>query len=532
MASENVQIMGIEITAWQDTRRAKKGGVYPLKLRVYYNGRTKLYPTVYNLTKEDFNKLGAKRIKDELGKLRMILREIERTAVQSAQSICPFNFEKFYLQYIYGNPHFQVRKKAINRVTPGSAAQELPKEWLKQFPILKEKHPGPDYLSVIYADTVKSMLLQGRIGNASPFQSSYNSLKLFRGNIRFSEVTSNFLKEYESWMINDKGNSKTTVGIYCRALRAVINEAIERKLMPQDAYPFGRKRYGIPTGRNIKKALPEEAIAKLYYTDVEKKSQEMAKDFWFFIFNGNGMNIKDLINLKYKNIKDSFLAFERAKTELTTRGRDPIIITCDITEDMSRIIEKWGNKDKDPDNYIFPILSPGLSPIDQFRIKQNFTRFINKNMAKVSAMAEIGRVAKTMEARHSFSTILKNAGISPYYIKEKLGHTLLKTTENYLGSFEDKQQKVASKIVNRFKTKYCANYEKSGLNGTGLPEDLEAKLEKEISDLDPEQIDHLLEYINSILEEKKHAGDLQVRNSSILAKNTSITFEDLDSRHR
>lgn len=513
--------MSVEVAVWQDTRRAKIGGLYPLKLRVYYEGKTIPYPTVYNLTKEDFGKLGAKRISDALGKLRKTLQEIERSASEVAESINPFDFEKFYVRFIYGNRHFQVRKKAVNKVTPpSSATQELPEEWLKRFPVLKEKHPGPDFLSVIYADIVKSMLFQGRIGNASPFQSSYNSFKVFRGNIHFSEVTSNYLKEYETWMINDKGNSKTTVGIYCRALRAVIKEAIERKLMSNDAYPFGRKRYGIPTGRNIKKALPQEAVAKLYYTDIEKRNQEMARDFWFFSFNGNGMNVKDIINLKYRNIKGSFLTFERAKTELTTRGREPIIIVCDITEDMWRIIGKWGNKDKDPDNYIFPILSHGLSPIEQFRIKQNFTRFINKNMAKVSVKAKIEKPAKTMEARHSFSTILKNAGVSPYYIKEKLGHALLKTTENYLGGFEDEQQKEASGIINRFKDKYKNVDKLNGIKGSRRDAVIATKLEKEINDLSQEQITHLLAYVDIILKEKKTNQDSLLENSQTTAKGT------------
>ena len=58
-------------------------------------------------------------------------------------------------------------------------------------------------------------------------------------------------------------------------------------------------------------------------------------------------------------------------------------------------------------------------------------------MAKVSDKEMIGKKVKTMESRHSASTIMKNAGVSPHYIKEVLGHASLKTTENYLAGFED-----------------------------------------------------------------------------------------------
>jgi integrase/recombinase XerD len=118
---------------------------------------------------------------------------------------------------------------------------------------------------------------------------------------------------------------------------------------------------------------------------------------------------------------------------------------------MLNIIKRWGNVDKNPENYIFPILTPGLSPIRQFEMKQNFTKFINKSMAKVSDKAEIGKKVKTMETCHSSSTIMKNAGISPHFIKESLGHTSLKTTENYLAGFENELWKEFSKVLDSFK---------------------------------------------------------------------------------
>lgn len=49
----------------------------------------------------------------------------------------------------------------------------------------------------------------------------------------------------------------------------------------------------------------------------------------------------------------------------------------------------------------------------------------------------ITRKLSTMAARHSFSTQLKRTGISVEAIRELLGHKNLKTTMNYLDSFED-----------------------------------------------------------------------------------------------
>ncbi len=52
--------------------------------------------------------------------------------------------------------------------------------------------------------------------------------------------------------------------------------------------------------------------------------------------------------------------------------------------------------------------------------------------------AELGFEAKvtTYVARHSFATVLKRSGASVEFIRESLGHKDLKTTQNYLDSFE------------------------------------------------------------------------------------------------
>ncbi|MCW3089491.1 MAG: site-specific integrase [Ferruginibacter sp.] len=444
--------METQVSVVLDTRREKKAGLYPLKLRVYYQGKTILYPLIFDLTKVDFEKMDAKRVSDTLSKIRENIVAVELQAKVAANKIVPFDFEQFSKIFILENEYFRKRSTPL-KTEPNrqDIADDIPAEWKKKFGIFKEISPGPDFISIIFYPIIKSLLYQARIGTAGNYQTSYNSIKAFRGNVKLSEITPRFLKEYEGWMTNEKGNSKTTISMYTRCVRAVLNEAIENKLMKREDYPFGKRRYTIPMGRNIKKALNKESISKLYYSKIEMENEQKAKDFWFFSFYGNGMNVKDIICLKYKNIKEEFLVFERAKTELTNRGGEPIIISCFLNKDMQDIIDRWGNKDRDPENYIFPILSIGLSPIRQFEIKQNFTRFINKNMAKVSDKAMIDKKVRTMECRHSASTLMKNAGVSPHYIKEALGHASLKTTENYLAGFENNQKKEFSKVLDDFK---------------------------------------------------------------------------------
>ena len=176
-------------------------------------------------------------------------------------------------------------------------------------------------------------------------------------------------------MINVNHRTKTTVGIKLRALRAVFNEAIENGIIKREkCYPFGLRRYQIPASRNIKKALELGDVQKMYEDEPEFQQDKKAKDYWFFCYFGNGMNPKDLAYLKYKNIDGEYLTFIRAKTERATRT-DPKLITAYINEDMQKIIERWGNKDKSPANYIFPILDLNADPMQQYNRVKSFAKF-------------------------------------------------------------------------------------------------------------------------------------------------------------
>ena len=54
-------------------------------------------------------------------------------------------------------------------------------------------------------------------------------------------------------------------------------------------------------------------------------------------------------------------------------------------------------------------------------------------------------------ARHTFSTVLKRSGVITEYIQEALGHSDIKTTENYLDSFEKEVKKKFAQRLTSFK---------------------------------------------------------------------------------
>jgi integrase len=441
--------MSISTSIILDTRRIKKSGKFPVKLRVIFKRVTKDYQTVFDLSQVDYKKFSAPRLSEEMQEIRKRVHEIKASADATIKLLEPFDFYEFEKEFVSGNKLFRLKKVKAPLSSPVTAVDFDYTPYLKRFTIFGEDHSRSGSISITFLSYIKKLLQQGRIGSAINYQRTYRSLKEFKGNSLFTEITVSFLYQYESWMLN-RNASKTTVGIVLRPLRSIFNEAIEDGVIRREkCYPFGRRKYQIPASRNLKKALTIDELKKIFYYTPSCERQVRGKAYWLFCYLANGMNVKDMIYLKFKNIKDEYLIFERAKTERSSReDQKPIMVY--LTEDLWEIINTVGNKNQSPNNYIFPIVQPGLNPLEQFDMVNSLRKLINSVMAQISNDLGIDKKVTTIVTRHSFSTQLKRSGVSTEYIQEALGHTNKKTTENYLDSFESKIKKEYAQKLTSF----------------------------------------------------------------------------------
>ena len=437
--------MPVTTKIYFDTRNEirKKTNDYPYKLQVYCPDpkATRFYQTVYGATEEENQKLSASRLSDKLQSLKTTLQGIEDKAADAAHKLDPFCFDDFVRDYIKDNPHFdQARIKVKPQVTDEKDFDFT--DYHKDFPILLETF-DPATVGYVYQLVIKKKIVWGKIPTASLYQSSFVSLRAFGGNVRFQKITDTYLKFYTEWMKkggagNKEQNSKSTIGMYLRNLRHVFNVAAsELKIINKEkCYPFGVGKYRIPSSRNVKKAFDPEIITALYTyaCNPQKPWIKKAKSFWFFIYFGNGMNPVDVCNLKYKNISDGMIIFDRAKTE-DTLAEDPPKITIVINADIQTTIDEYGNKDKSPENYIFPFFEPGMSPLQQYKARQNFIGFINQWMSCILKDLGLDKVkAGAYEARHSAATAQILEGATLLEVQEMLGQIDPRTTKRYIDS--------------------------------------------------------------------------------------------------
>lgn len=279
---------------------------------------------------------------------------------------------------------------------------------------------------------IEELKYQKRIGSAVSYETALKSIEGFKSGLKYADITATFLKRYEAAML-EAGKTKATVGIYLRSLRAIMNRAdIDRKL-----YPFGtgKNKYSIPIGRNIKKALTLDEISKIYNYEAEAgTTKAMAKDYWVFIYLCNGLNVKDLCLLKWKNIEGDILRYERAKTSRSKKDAEMIVVS--LKTEAKAIISRWGLPSLNSDTYVFPHLNKSMTAEREREIYQQLTKTINKYMKLIAAELKINKEVTTYFARHSFATVLRNSGASMEFISSALGHSDMKTTKNYLAGFE------------------------------------------------------------------------------------------------
>lgn len=399
------------ITVYFDTRREKENHVYPVKLRIYFNKETRYYPTGIDLTKQDYQRafLSEKPRKEYRDVITKLAAQ-QTKAHHVLNEIKGFTFEKF-------------EKKFLTPLGSGSS------------------------IMFQYDQVIKVFKAEDRIKTAGNYEQSKKSIKTFLESkglkpekIHFEHFTIQLLKEYERWMLAE-GKKNTTIGIYLRPLRALFNIAIADGEITSEVYPFGKRKYQIPAGRNIKKALSKEGLKKMFdYQIPEILPMYKARSFWFFSYVCNGINIRDIAELKYKNIGNDSISFIRNKTKNTTKS-DLKPIIAPLTAYAREVIEKYGNPKVNGETYVFPVLKQGINETEKIRLVQLFTRFINQHIKKLAEAVGVDTDISTYWARHTFTTISIHNGATLEFIQDSLGHNNIATTMNYWKGFDDNVKK-------------------------------------------------------------------------------------------
>ncbi|HYF69307.1 MAG TPA: site-specific integrase [Ohtaekwangia sp.] len=423
--------------------KRKSDNRHPVKIRITAHRKANYFAVKYNnknlfLSDAEFelvtNEKDFPKVRGANKEIRETIKKIDTMATEAIKKAtannAPFSWEAFESEFI-----FQESKKTFYEIFE------------------------------TYLNDLKS---KDRIGTFSSYQCALVALKKFAPSLRPEQINVQFLKDFEAYLfrakediiktkngtrtIKRKGCSPTTVGIYMRSIRAVLNFAIAKNPDLNRFYPFPRTpsekgRYNIPEGSGHKgEAMKDADFKKFVSISLEPHSPEWrAKLYFLFSYFAVGLNFTDIAHLKYKSqgsdklgvdIENEVLSFVRQKTKRTNRNQK--VIEISLNKNALEIINLLNT---DTENirrmgvYVFPILQPGMSPTDQKKAVARWIKSVNASLRKICLQNDLP-VITTYWSRHSAASHLLFNDVRIEIISQLLGHRDVKTTAVYTARFD------------------------------------------------------------------------------------------------
>lgn len=301
-------------------------------------------------------------------------------------------------------------------------------------PSEKSKRTVGDYF-LTYIENLKT---ENRLRYAGMYEISYSSFIKFAKHldIPFSDIDVGWLKRYEAWG-KAQNLSVSTISTRLRHLRAVFNLALLEHAIKSDCYPFHNYKVSKLNKVTAKRALSKDDIRRIIEYEGKSQMECLAIDIFTFSYLCAGINFIDMAKLKYSNIQENQLVYNREKTK-------KLIITP-LQERAKQIIEKY-NDGKSA--FVFPILSNfHKSEVQIANRLHKILAKLNKHLKEIGYKLNLPITLTTYVARHSFATVLKRAGVSTSIISESLGHSSEKITQVYLDSFDKEQMNTAMQAL-------------------------------------------------------------------------------------
>lgn len=302
---------------------------------------------------------------------------------------------------------------------------------------------GGESLLVLWEEVASSK----KLGTAESYRVAAKCFEKLIGDVSFRDVNEETINLWEKEM--EKLYSRTTIGIYMRACRVVVNEAVRRKLIDVRYYPFGKGKVEIKKGGTRKEEYLAITDMIRLYNFSEQNVPEYWKNGYKFVvlrsvatflaaYLGNGMNLADLARLEYNDYYfstgKSCFRFLRTKTKDKSDNQSEVIVP--IIPELQAIVEKYGSEEK-LGGRVFDYILEDI--VDEELIRKRIAQEnsnIKDRLEVVCKLLEMPQRPSMTWARHSFATNLTHAGVPERYISQAMGHSTSKNvTALYISEF-------------------------------------------------------------------------------------------------
>ncbi len=213
-------------------------------------------------------------------------------------------------------------------------------------------------------------------------------------NKSFSSLTHLDIIQLET-KLYQRGMSVNGIGVYMRTFRAVCNKAIYQDIVGIEHYPF--RKYKIRKEKTVPRVLDIDEVKRYFHLNLDQNNSLYLS--WLIgklIFMLRGINLKDLLLLSSKNIKNKHLIYHRKKTRkvYSVKLNDEV---------LAHLNELWSINLKS----------------DKYEQRR---KLINTHLKKLGKMIKSSVNVTTYVFRYSYANTCRELGYSKELIAEALGH--------------------------------------------------------------------------------------------------------------
>jgi integrase len=294
----------------------------------------------------------------------------------------------------------------------------------------------------------------GHTGNANCYAASLRLLEHYDSKFSkklFSEIDIKFVNGFDVFL-QKRGCKGNTRKYYFKALRSILNRAIQEKEATEKTYPFGKGGFQIARldEETEKRYLPVEYLNKIKNIPSENPQREYARKLFLLSYYCYGISFIDMAYLTKNNIVKfnggEYIVYKRHKIQ-HQRSVKPIKIK--ITDEIQYLLDSLKECSPTMDSFIVPIVSiSGYTGEKLYNhIRFRYKKY-NTYLAELAKELEITDIKlTTYVSRHTMAMMLQRNDVSREQISQMLGHSDMKTTNTYLDSFDTTVIDEAAKVL-------------------------------------------------------------------------------------
>jgi integrase len=268
---------------------------------------------------------------------------------------------------------------------------------------------------------------KGQIGTYNKFHAVLTKMQKYvdGSNFTLTDLTLNFLKQYETYCRKEYKNSTNTITSNFKCIRRILNEAILQDKLPYEKNPF--LKYKMTSEKTEIVFLTEEELTILEnYSLKPGTMKDHHRNLYLFACNAGGIRISDLLQLKWENYDGQHILLNTQKTGS--------VVSILLPSKAKAMLEKYKKPDSKNDDFIFPFLYKSDNFKDPRILHKRIsscTAYMNTNLDEIAKAAEIKKHIHFHTSRHTWATRALRKGMRIEYVSKLMGHSSIRTTQVY-----------------------------------------------------------------------------------------------------